>query len=84
MPVVAMPVGGIAEQVVDGKTGVLARRVSAQAFADAIRRLIVDGRTYASISQHLHESAPDRSMGRFLSEITKEVELLAACRNASS
>jgi glycosyltransferase involved in cell wall biosynthesis len=84
MPVVAMPVGGIAEQVVDGKTGVLARRVSAQAFADAIRRLMADGRTYASISHHLRESAADRSMDRFLLEIAKEVELLTADRNARS
>jgi glycosyltransferase involved in cell wall biosynthesis len=79
-----MPVGGIAEQVVDGKTGVLARRVSAQAFADAIRRLMADGRTYASISHHLRESAADRSMDRFLLEIAKEVELLTADRNARS
>ncbi len=41
LPVVATPVGGLAEQVVDGTTGVLARgSTSAADFADAIRRLI--------------------------------------------
>ncbi len=80
MPVVAMPVGGIAEQVVDGKTGVLAQHFSAVSFADAIRRLSADGRTYAAISRHLYETAARRSMDRFLSEILKEVELLAANR----
>ncbi|MFV0298911.1 MAG: glycosyltransferase family 4 protein, partial [Hyphomicrobiaceae bacterium] len=40
MPVIGMPVGGIAEQVIDGETGVLTADVSAVGLADAIRRLI--------------------------------------------
>jgi glycosyltransferase involved in cell wall biosynthesis len=40
LPVVATPVGGLAEQMIDGETGVLAGSVSAEDFAAAVRRLI--------------------------------------------
>ena len=40
LPVVATSVGGLAEQVFDGVTGVLARGTTAEDFAEAIRRLI--------------------------------------------
>ena len=41
-PVVATPIGGLAEQVVDGETGLLARDMSVEALADAIRRFASD------------------------------------------
>jgi glycosyltransferase involved in cell wall biosynthesis len=40
LPVVATPVGGLAEQMIDGETGVLAGSVAAEDFAAAVRRLI--------------------------------------------
>jgi glycosyltransferase involved in cell wall biosynthesis len=40
LPVIATPVGGLREQVADGRTGVLAQGTSAVDFAEAIRRLI--------------------------------------------
>jgi glycosyltransferase involved in cell wall biosynthesis len=40
LPVIATPAGGLAEQVEDGVTGVLARGITAQDFAEAVRRLI--------------------------------------------
>jgi glycosyltransferase involved in cell wall biosynthesis len=40
LPVVATPVGGLGEQIVDGETGTLANAVTANALASAIRRLI--------------------------------------------
>lgn len=76
MPVVAMPVGGIAEQVIDSKTGVLARRSTPLAFADATHRLAVMPGLYESISNYLTETANDRSMDRFLNEIVMDVETL--------
>lgn len=81
MPVVAMPVGGIPEQVIDGKTGVLARRTTATAFADAIHRLAVIPGLYEQISSFLTETASDRSMDRFLSEIITEIEILTRNHN---
>lgn len=41
-PVVATDVGGIADLVVDGETGVLVRERSAEAIADAVSRLLDD------------------------------------------
>jgi glycosyltransferase involved in cell wall biosynthesis len=73
MPVVAMPIGGIAEQVVEGKTGVLAKRFTARAFAEATRRLAVEPGLYNGISEHLSRHAEERSMDRFLRAILSEV-----------
>lgn len=41
-PVVATPIGGLAEQVVDSETGLLARDMSAEALANAIQRFASD------------------------------------------
>lgn len=73
MPVVAMPIGGIAEQVVEGKTGLLARRVSSKAFADVMKRLANEPGLYDSISCQLNRTANDRSMDRFLREVLDEI-----------
>jgi glycosyltransferase involved in cell wall biosynthesis len=72
MPVVGMPVGGIAEQVIDGRTGVMAHRANARSFADAVHRLAVDLPLYQRISRHLKETTLDRSMGRFVDELVAE------------
>jgi glycosyltransferase involved in cell wall biosynthesis len=72
MPVVAMPIGGITEQVIDSETGVLAKRVTTRAFADAAHRLAVEPDLYDRISAHQSETAGDRSMSRFLQEILAE------------
>lgn len=66
MPVIATPVGGLAEQVIDGQTGVLATDTSATAFADAIRRLIVTEGLYDAIARNIIATAPERSMERFV------------------
>lgn len=69
LPVVAMPVGGIAEQVIDGETGVLAAGQDAGALATAIRRLATDADLYGRISAHLVSTAEQRSMTRFVERI---------------
>lgn len=73
MPVVAMPIGGIAEQVIEGKTGVLARRVTTRAFADATKRLALEASLYENLSDQLDRHAIERSMDRFLLEILREI-----------
>ena len=78
MPVIAMPVGGIAEQVVDGETGVLAADISAAGFSDAIARLAADPALYNRISKHLLESAAKRSPARFLSDVSAVVKEASA------
>ena len=69
LPVVAMPVGGIAEQVIDAETGVLAAEGSASALAAAIRRLAIDTALYNRISAYLCRTAADRSMTRFVQRV---------------
>ena len=74
MPVVAMPIGGIAEQVEDGRTGVLATHASGEAFAQALSRLIEKPELYDKISSHLAATANTRSMARFLDDISAGLE----------
>jgi glycosyltransferase involved in cell wall biosynthesis len=76
MPVVAMPVGGIAEQVVEGKTGVLARRITPHAFAEATHRLATVPDLFESVCNYLSETVEDRSTDRFLEEVLTEIESL--------
>jgi len=73
MPVVALPVGGVAEQVVDARTGVLAKHVSARGFADAVERLINEDNLYHGICRHLVATQNERSMPRFLAALERAV-----------
>jgi glycosyltransferase involved in cell wall biosynthesis len=66
LPVIAVPVGGLVEQVLDGRTGVLAQAAHATALARAIRRLAESASLYGSIRAHLHSTADQRSTARFL------------------
>jgi glycosyltransferase involved in cell wall biosynthesis len=67
--VIAMPTGGIVEQVIDGETGVLSTQVSHEALATAIARLADSPELYNAISAKLAASASTRSMGAFLKSI---------------
>jgi glycosyltransferase involved in cell wall biosynthesis len=69
MPVVATPIGGLADQVVSGRTGVLAAEVTPQAFANAVRQLVEKPGLYDQISLHLAETHHNRSMEKFLGEL---------------
>jgi len=73
LPVVALPVGGVAEQVAHGQTGVLAADISARGFADAVRQLITEGGLYDRICCHLATTQGDRSMLRFATELVSSV-----------
>lgn len=75
MPIVATPVGGLVEQVIDAKTGVLATHALPEPFADAIARLACDATLYEKISCHLTETAPQRSMATFLDAIFRTIDL---------
>jgi glycosyltransferase involved in cell wall biosynthesis len=64
LPVAATPVGGLAEQVTDGLTGVIAAGTSADDIADAIVRLIETPGLYAAcqagVAQRAHAQAPEQ------------------------
>jgi glycosyltransferase involved in cell wall biosynthesis len=69
LPVVASRVGGLAEQVKDGATGVLAGGSDAASLAAAIRRLATDRKLYAHLRAHIKRTAWERSMRRFAEQI---------------
>jgi glycosyltransferase involved in cell wall biosynthesis len=66
LPVVAVPKGGLAEQVIDGKTGVVASAPTADALAAAIHRIAGDPKLHAAICANLVASKPNRSTRLFL------------------
>jgi glycosyltransferase involved in cell wall biosynthesis len=68
-PVIATPVGGMSEQIDDGRTGILAESVSAEAIAQAMRRLIVDPALLATLANGARELQDPFSMARFLSAL---------------
>jgi glycosyltransferase involved in cell wall biosynthesis len=72
MPVVAMPSGGLAEQVIDGQSGVIAGEVTARAFADAVRRLATSPALFAQISRMLKQRAGERSMHTFIARLLED------------
>jgi glycosyltransferase involved in cell wall biosynthesis len=73
LPVVAMPVGGLVEQIKDGKTGVLALRPDASSLAHAIERLISNPELYAGICQNIANTAHARSMATFVDACVQAV-----------
>ena len=76
LPVIATPVGGIIEQVTDGVTGVLAKRVDCWALADAAEHLASNPSQYRQIQQNIMALREDRSMARFVTEC---VSLALSC-----
>lgn len=73
MPVVGMPVGGIAEQIEDGRTGVLAEGFDARSLANAIHRLATDEVLYNDICHYLAATASNRSAGKFAGGLLQHV-----------
>lgn len=73
MPAVGMPTGGVAEQVVEGQTGILAHRTSARALADAIHRMNADTELYERLSKAIGATAEQRSMAHFANQITAAI-----------
>ena len=65
LPVVTTPVGGIAEQVVDGKTGLLVAERDVQGMAEAMRRLA----TNLELRQSLGGSGRERAVNFFDSSL---------------
>ena len=78
MPVIGTPVGGLAEQVIDRKTGVLAADASSRALATAIKRLMCEPGLYSAITNNLTATAADRSMAQFLSRVVAALDLVPA------
>jgi glycosyltransferase involved in cell wall biosynthesis len=80
-PLVGCAADGLAEQIRDGMTGVLAGRPDPASLAAAIRRLATDARLYDAIRAHIARSAWERSMRRFAEHL---VALATAARPPAS
>ncbi|MFA5950229.1 MAG: glycosyltransferase family 4 protein [Hyphomicrobium sp.] len=65
LPVVATPVGGLIEQVLDGRSGVLAIRADAISLSEAIEDLALNPLLYGSICANIAATREERSMARF-------------------
>lgn len=68
MPVVCTPVGGLPEQILDGVTGLVARRADGPALADAIMRLVRDPQLYNAMSTAVVDTQDQRSIARFVED----------------
>ncbi|MBX9684984.1 MAG: glycosyltransferase family 4 protein [Hyphomicrobium sp.] len=69
VPVVANPVGGLVEQIVDGQSGVMAAMPTAAAFGDALAKLAGDRQLYDGIAASLQADYKQKSFSAFLSSI---------------
>jgi glycosyltransferase involved in cell wall biosynthesis len=69
LPVVATPIGGLTEQVVDGETGLLAAAATAEAMADAIRRLIETPGLYDTCRRGVAAYAASHTAAHFSREL---------------
>jgi colanic acid/amylovoran biosynthesis glycosyltransferase len=73
-PVIAAPVGGIPEVVVDGETGLLFPAENENALADAIARLLASEGLRARLAENgydraIAEFSPERNVGELLGEM---------------
>ena len=73
LPIVATPVGGLLEQILDGRTGVLALRADGGALAEALEDLLLNPILYRSICEHINATREQRSMRRFANECVAHV-----------
>ena len=74
VPVVAVPVGGIVEQIRHEDTGLLAAEATSAALADTLRALATSPALHQRLRDGIARSAPQRSVTRFLSDLSLLVE----------
>ena len=70
MPVVATPLGGLAEQIKDHHSGLIANSVSATALADAMEQFGANAELRRKLAEGVAKAQQDYSMARFFEKIT--------------
>ena len=80
LPVVTVPVGGLIEQIDHGITGLITENRTANAVADAIRRLVDEPRLLQNLRDGIARLKPQRSMQTFLKSIS---DVARDCRTDS-
>lgn len=71
IPVVATPVGGLTEQVMHRKTGLIASSVTAEAIAREIKSVAISDSLLSDLRSGILATQSDRSMRRFFCELSK-------------
>jgi glycosyltransferase involved in cell wall biosynthesis len=72
LPVVATPIGGLREQIVQAETGLLAVDVSPEALADAMERMAGDRSLYGRLREGVVRAREAVSTQRFTQELVEE------------
>ena len=78
LPIIATPVGGLPEQVLDGRTGLLARSADVESLAAAIARLARDPHLYDIMCGEIRDTTRERSCMRFLDNLVRELPISRA------
>ena len=73
LPVIATPVGGLVEQVIEGKTGVVAAAANAPSLAEAVQRLFFTPGLFQQLCHNIKSTRNERSMDRFVRECISTV-----------
>ena len=73
LPVIATPVGGLVEQVIDGKTGIVAAAANGPSLAEAVQRLFFTPGLYQQLCHNIESTRNERSMVRFVRECISTV-----------
>lgn len=77
VPAVVTPVGGLAEQVQDGQTGLVAGSADVEGVAAALQRIVEDGALRAALARGAAErSRGERSLRRFGEDLRSTMEEL--------
>jgi glycosyltransferase involved in cell wall biosynthesis len=84
LPVIALPVGGLVEQVKDGETGLLARGTAPSHLAASIAELATSPALHARLRQRIARGAGNRSPGSFLARLVDAVTVGALGRARSA
>jgi glycosyltransferase involved in cell wall biosynthesis len=75
LPSLVTPVGGLLEQVEQGRLGFVATDVSARGLATAIKRIFAEPESYRLMSENLLRSGADRQWseiaGKLVGDLTK-------------
>jgi glycosyltransferase involved in cell wall biosynthesis len=78
LPVVATPIGGLAEQVIPGETGLVAEAATPEAVAQALRRLIEDPALYRDCREGVERIRATHGWDRFAAALGNVVETTLA------
>lgn len=74
MPVIATPVGGLLEQIIDGQTGLIAQSVTPLALAERVSDLFSNPNLYDAISQGLAQHRTNNSCDSFITQMLAAID----------